>query len=201
MPAPDESSAGVIDDASAGATPDDASAGATADDASPGASPDDASAGATADDSPARGDSSTGPATQPMPPPAPASSTTGERRLEAAVLDAPGPLRAGSRPTTTPGEEIPHTSAPEPAISSALQALKARFEGLFATNGHRDDDGPDEEPAVPRPLRTASAARARAGATVAARRSPGEVWATRVLAAIVVAVLLTAFVLILAYIA
>ena len=75
------------------------------------------------------------------------------------------------------------------------------MEGLLGTNGHTQDDDPDAEPAVPRPLRTASAARARAEATVAARRSPGEVWAMRVLALVVVAVLLTAFVLILAYIA
>ena len=89
--------------------------------------------------------------------------------------------------------------------ASAFQALKARFEGMFGSNG--DGEGPDgdtahgPDAAVPRPRRTAAAARARAGATVAARRSPGEVWATRVLAAVVVAVLLLAFVLILANIA
>ncbi len=128
---------------------------------------------------PPPGDSSAGPATQAMPPPA-----GGDATVETAVL-------------SEPGKDVQHTSPVVAAGSSAFQALKARFEGLFATNG----DGHDEEPAMPRPLRTASAARARAGATVAARRSPGEVWATRVLAAVVVAVLLTAFVLILIYIA
>jgi hypothetical protein len=169
-----------------------------------------------------------GPPTQPMPPPTepmpapddpssaaagssarPPSAAPGSRdssagedaTIEAAVLDAPGPLRAVSRPTTAPGEEVPQTPLAETEGSSAFQALKARFEGLFAANGDGQDDTGDEEPAVPKPLRTASAARARAGTAVAARRSPGEVWATRVLAAIVVAVLLTAFVLILAYIA
>ena len=55
--------------------------------------------------------------------------------------------------------------------------------------------------AVPAPLRTASAARARAGATVAARRSAAEVWGVRILAAVLVAVLLIAFLLILTSIA
>jgi TolA-binding protein len=131
--------------------------------------------------------------------------------IEAAVLDAPGPLRAGSRPPSPPGREDDADSPIAPDApsddtesegTSAFHALKARFEGLFASNGNpHDQDDADEEPAVPRPLRTAAAARARAGATVAARRSPGEVWALRVLALVVVAVLLTAFVLILAYIA
>jgi hypothetical protein len=166
-----------------------------------GAAPDDSTAGPDSDEATARGagdeptrEDSSGRATQPMPPPA----ARGEVPIEAAVLDAPGPLRAGSRPVTPPGDEVAPIA---PAGSSAFQALKARFEGLFASNGDGHDEETDEEPAVPRPLRTASAARARAGATVAARRSPGEVWATRVLAAVVVAVLLTAFVLILAYIA
>ena len=50
-------------------------------------------------------------------------------------------------------------------------------------------------------MRTAAAARARAGATVAARRSAVEVWGLRVLAAVLVAVLLIAFLLILTSIA
>jgi hypothetical protein len=132
--------------------------------------------------------------------------------VEPAVLDAPGPLlRAGSRPPSPPGQEDGADAPIAPGVPSddtasdgpsAFHALKARFEGMFASNGnpHNQDDV-DEEPAVPRPLRTAAAARARAEATVAARRSPGEVWALRVLALVVVAVLLTAFVLILAYIA
>jgi hypothetical protein len=54
---------------------------------------------------------------------------------------------------------------------------------------------------VPVPRRSAAAARARAEATVAARRSPAELWAVRVLAALLVAVLLIAFLLILTSIA
>ncbi|HTE61373.1 MAG TPA: hypothetical protein VK631_13560 [Solirubrobacteraceae bacterium] len=167
------------------------------------------------------------PSTRPMPPPdeaaagepteamppsasagAPAEGTPGAT-IEAAVLDAPGPLRAGSRPASPPGGEDAPVHAPtrvspggaDGGGSSAFHALKARFEGLFASNGHEHDDEPDEELAIPRPRRTAAAARARAEATVAARRSPGEVWGMRVLAAVVVAVLLIAFVLILASIA
>ena len=174
-------------------------------------------------------ESSSGPPTEAMPPPGepsaeasgspisggtPAASSSDRAdggTIEAAVLDAPGPLRAGSRPSSPPGSEDDAASPIAPGLrsddtesegTSAFHALKARFEGLFASNGtaHGQDDV-DEEPAVPRPLRTAAAARARAEATVAARRSPGEVWAMRVLALVVVAVLLTAFVLILAYIA
>jgi hypothetical protein len=227
MPPPDALADETPADATAGATSDESSADATAGDVSAHALSGDSSTEATAGDPAAeaisgdesaeadsgdaarrgpagraRGDSPSGPATQPMPPPEPASSQPGgagrDETLDALMLDAPGPLRAGARPTTAPGEEVPHAA---PGVSTAFQALKARFEGLFATNGDRGDDEPDEEEAVPRPLRTASAARARAGSAVAARRSPGEVWATRVLAAIVVAVLLTAFVLILIYIA
>ena len=146
--------------------------------------------------------------TQPMPSPdGPDAQAPGGATIEAAVLDAPGPLRAGSRPGSPPGSEEESEASfglDDPAregAGAALQALKARFEGLFASNGDGEQDDPEEELAVPRPRRTAAAARARAGATVAARRSPGEVWATRVLAAFVVAILLTAFVLILAYIA
>jgi hypothetical protein len=141
--------------------------------------------------------------TEPMPEEPPAGGAT----IEAAVLDPPGPMRAGSRPASPPGsEDSPDAparagEAGHEAGGSAFQALKARVEGLFASNGDGQHDETDDEPAVPRPRRTATAARARAGATVAARRSPGEVWATRVLAAVVVAVLLTAFVLILVYIA
>jgi len=143
--------------------------------------------------------------------PVPAPTEPEQARIEATVLDAPGPLLAGSRPASPRGGE--DTADPAPVFveeedgeergegTSALQALKARFEGLFASNGNGQHDDSDETLGVPRPVRTASAARARAGATVAARRSQGEVWAMRVLAAFVVAVLLTAFVLILTYIA
>jgi hypothetical protein len=158
-----------------------------------------------------------GPPTQAMSPPDDRSASAGvptegapEATIEAAALGAPGPLRAGSRPASLAGSEsrthVPEVSDAPPGDageggSSAFQALKARFEGLIGSNGHQHDDEPDEELAIPRPRRTAAAARARAEATVAARRSPGEVWAMRVLAAVVVAVLLVAFVLILASIA
>jgi hypothetical protein len=151
----------------------------------------------------AAGASSAGSAT---PPSSAAAAAAAAATIDAAVLDAPGPLRAGSRPSTPPGRDGSDVPAdggitPHEGVSSAFQALKARFEGLFASNGHTHEEDEDEQAAVPRPRRSAAAARARAEATVAARRSPGEVWGMRVLAAVVVAVLLTAFVLILAYIA
>jgi predicted nucleic acid-binding Zn-ribbon protein len=86
----------------------------------------------------------------------------------------------------------------------SLQAIKSRLEHLFASNGHAvADDEPDvvRERPIPGPVRTASAARARAGATVAARRSPAELWALRVLGVLLVAVLLVAFLLILTSVA
>ena len=136
------------------------------------------------------------------------------------ALDPPGPLRAGSRPASQPGvEHDPSPSriaawlrsgraseagpgaddeADKPA-AAPLQAVKSRLESLFASNGNAvAEDGPlvpHEEP-IPGPLRTASAARARAGATVAARRSAAELWGLRILAVALVAVLLVAFLLI-----
>jgi hypothetical protein len=77
-----------------------------------------------------------------------------------------------------------------------VAALRARIEGIFASNGdaHAAEPpgavAPPREAGVPRPVRTATAARARAGATFAARRSPVEVWGLRILAAVVVAVML-----------
>jgi hypothetical protein len=167
------------------------------------------------------------PPTQPMPAPvapteeAPAPEARGSGAPEGAaalepavppLLDAPGPLRAGSRPASPPlvedearGEDPTAATEPGPTLPSAVQSLQARIQGLLATNGHgpaeagEAGDGPPAD--VPRPRRTAAAARARAGASVAARRSPAEVWGMRVLAAVVVVVLLAIFVLILTSIA
>jgi hypothetical protein len=160
------------------------------------------------DDEPDVESPAAGPPTEPMPGPDPTA-------VEAAVLDAPGPQLAGGRPAVPPGaEDAPRVSrVPDwlrgggnehDAAGSPLQALRERFEGLFASNGHAEEgaDEADVEPAaVPRPRRSASAARARAAGTVAARRSATEIWGMRVLAAVVVAVLLIAFVLVITSIA
>ena len=118
-----------------------------------------------------------------------------------AAVDAPGPLRAGARPVTPPFADD-GGAADEPAPPStgpgALQALKERLEGLFSSNGHAPEEDAREHleaTGAPLPRRSAAAARARAGATVAARRSPAEVWAMRIFAALFVAVLLIAFLL------
>jgi hypothetical protein len=91
------------------------------------------------------------------------------------------------------------------AAPVSLQALKSRLEQLFAGNGNAVSDDETatvrDELALPGPRRSASAARARAGATVAARRSQAEVWGLRIIALVLVAVLLIAFLLILTSIA
>jgi len=135
----------------------------------------------------------------------------------------PGWLRAGRADRAGQGaaaatEEAPAEDALDAAIengardggqanagAASLQALKSRLEGLFASNG---DAVADADPGVapeaevlPGPRRTATAARARAGASFAARRNPAETWGLRILALVLVAVLLVAFVLILASIA
>ena len=155
------------------------------------------------------------------------------------ALDPPGPLRAGSRPASQPGDEegsgesrVPawlrsggareddaalgpsaaafatgdaeadESTAPARKPSAALHAVRQRLEHLFVPNGHTEEaEAHEDAPGVPRPRRSAAAARARAGATVAARRSSAELWALRILAAALVAVLLIAFLLILTRIA
>jgi hypothetical protein len=97
--------------------------------------------------------------------------------------------------------EADTSAAPARKPNPALHALKQRLEHLFVPNGHAEAEEHDATPGVPRPRRSAAAARARAGATVAARRSPAELWALRVLAAALVAVLLIAFLLIVTRIA
>jgi hypothetical protein len=89
-------------------------------------------------------------------------------------------------------------------VAASVHALRSRLESLFASNGHtatQDEPEAAHEDAIPGPRRSASAARARAEATVAARRSPAELWALRILAVVLVAVLLIAFLLILTSIA
>jgi hypothetical protein len=164
-------------------------------------------------------------ATAERPPDTPQRDATGS-----ALVDPPGPLRAGARPAA-PGLDVGprapripawlrasrapaapgQTVAVEPveeadsdpgesALAAPLQALK----GLFSSNGHAAAPAEEHEPealAVPRPRRSAAPARARAEATVHARRSAAEVWGARILAVILVVVLLTAFLLILAHIA
>ena len=72
--------------------------------------------------------------------------------------------------------------------------------------GRRETDAPDDDPdrgvpALPPPIRTRTDARLRGSASLAAHRNATEVWTLRVVAAIMVVVLLTAFVLLLAYLA
>ena len=82
--------------------------------------------------------------------------------------------------------------------TETLAGLRERFRRT-----PREDAAPRDtpEPLVARPLRTRTERRVRHGATIAAGRTAAEVWALRVLAAILVIVLLTTFVLLLASIA
>ncbi len=128
------------------------------------------------------------PPTQPLTAPVVPAGDATEEVAAPAALDAPGPLQAGARPGRT-----------------SLQALKTRFERRFASNGHpveaEESEYLEDDGLIQAPVRTAAAARARAGATVAGRRSAVEVWGLRVLAVVLVAVLLIAFLLILTSIA
>jgi hypothetical protein len=131
-------------------------------------------------------------------------------RSDRAAAEAPGRADAGAREAAQAGAVVPARAEPGDRAGehgpvtgavASLQALRGRLEHLFVANGRQAAAEPDEDSALPRPLRTASAARARAGATVAARRSHAELWALRVLAALVVAVLLIALLLILTHVA
>jgi predicted nucleic acid-binding Zn-ribbon protein len=183
---------------------------------------------ATASDAVARAAAAASPTAPFTAAPAPAADDTADAPppiVETAsipgVLDPPGPIRAGGRPSSQPAAEASARASRVPAWlragrdegeesdragGASFAALKERLEGLFAPNGRAVADDEDEEATdvydpVPGPRRTATAARARAEATVAARRRPAELWALRVLAALLVAVLLIAFLLILTSIA
>ena len=96
------------------------------------------------------------------------------------------------------------TSSSSVGTASTFEQLRERIAGIVARNGHAAPhayEADDDEPPALRATRSAAAARARAGATVAARRSPAEVWALRGLAALVVLVLLITFLLLIASLA
>ena len=82
--------------------------------------------------------------------------------------------------------------------TDAFAALRERFRRPPREDVVHDENG---APVLARPIRTRTESRVRHGATIAAGRTPAEVWTLRIGAAIVVAILLTAFVLLLAYLA
>ena len=171
---------------------------------------------APADEAPPPADELAPAADEGPPPAGERGAPAGDAFTPPAVADAPGPLRAGSRPVSPPlvedearGERVPAWLSRGAAVeedtehTGALHAIKERIGHLFTSNGHEphEDGETGEDVGVPRPRRSAAAARARAEATVAARRSSAEVWGMRILAAVFVAALLTAFLLLLLYIA
>ena len=82
--------------------------------------------------------------------------------------------------------------------TDTFAALRERFRRPPREDVVHDANG---VPVLARPIRTRTERRVRHGATIAAGRTPVEVWSLRIAAAIVVVVLLTAFVLLLAYLA
>ena len=82
--------------------------------------------------------------------------------------------------------------------TDAFAALRERFRRPPRDEVVHDENG---APVLARPIRTRTERRVRHGATIAAGRTPAEVWTLRIVAAIVVAILLTAFVLLLTYLA
>ena len=82
--------------------------------------------------------------------------------------------------------------------TDTFAALRERFRRPPREDVVHDENG---APVLARPIRTRTERRVRHGATIAAGRTPIEVWSLRIVAAIVVVVLLTAFVLLLAYLA
>jgi hypothetical protein len=93
--------------------------------------------------------------------------------------------------------------APRRFTAPDLHALRERLAALMPSQ--REPAEPDTEPDEDEdevepihPVRSAAPARARAGASFAARRSRAEIWMTRIIAFVVVAVLLIAFLLLLA---
>jgi len=102
-------------------------------------------------------------------------------------------------------EEPEDEAAPTRFGAVSLQAIRSRLEQLFSSNGHAADvaepEAAPETPALLGPRRTATAARARAGASFAARSNQAEVWGLRILAVVLVAVLLIALLLLLTSVA
>ena len=82
--------------------------------------------------------------------------------------------------------------------TDAFAALRERFRRPPRDEVVHDENG---APVLARPIRTRTERRVRHGATIAAGRTAAEVWTLRIVAAIVVAILLTAFVLLLTYLA
>jgi hypothetical protein len=139
------------------------------------------------------------PPTEPMEPPAPPVSddTTVEDP------DAPGlgpaqffepPLRTGDPPP----ESQPFGPRAAAAVASVREWLEARTQ---RSNGHVDA-AEIPLPVQPRVVRRSAApARARAEASVHARRHTQELWGVRIVAAVLVALLLLAFILLVSHFA
>ena len=118
--------------------------------------------------------------------------TAGDGEFRAAALDRPAAERYVDGPDTEPrGVAWPKLD------TETFTALRDRFRRPERDPVTHDETG---EP-LARPIRTRTERRVRHGATIAAGSTSAEVWALRVAAAILVAVLLTAFVLLLAYLA
>ena len=115
--------------------------------------------------------------------------------VRAAALGA----RPAQRVVDEDGDDDAHRGVNWPKLDTdAFAALRERFRRPPRDEVVHDENG---APVLARPIRTRTERRVRHGATIAAGRTPVEVWTLRIVAAIVVTILLTAFVLLLAYLA
>ena len=128
-----------------------------------------------------------------------ASMERGRALLERAAEAADLPL---TKITAHGGRALERTEILQPVLVAvalaAFAALRERFRRPPREDLVHDENG---APVLARPIRTRTESRVRHGATIAAGRTPAEVWTLRIGAAIVVAIMLTAFVLLLAYLA
>ena len=113
------------------------------------------------------------------------------------LFDPPGPVHAERGPNAEEGGSL------GPRAVAAVASVREWLEGFTnRTNGHVEavKVHPAQRPR-PHPQRNVAPARARASGAVQARRHPQELWGLRILAAVLVALLLLAFILLVSHFA
>jgi hypothetical protein len=142
------------------------------------------------------------PPTEPMAPPVehPADDAT-DPTDEAPGL-GPAQLFEPPRHGEDPSERTAQTQPFGPRAAAAVTSVREWLEGLTQrSNGHVDAAEIPRPAPQPRVRRSAAPARARAAASVHARRHTQELWGLRIVAAVLVAMLLLAFILLVSHFA